>query len=157
MPYKDPDKQRAFQRVRVAARRRAYLRGKVCVDCGERDPAVLEFDHIDPTEKDSHRIWSWATARLEAELAKCEVRCRPCHQERHARLAFRHGIGAYQKHGCRCEICREAKRESNRRYAERRQRESNARPRLCRPAHNHSAMAPSVLEGYALVELGAES
>ena len=55
-----------------------------CVDCGERDLAVLDFDHqrdkrcspISLAMRD--RPWS----EVEAEMAKCEVRCGSCHRRR---------------------------------------------------------------------------
>lgn len=48
-----------------------------CVDCGNWDD--LRVDHVVAADKVSHRIWSWSAARREAELAKCVVRCLPCH------------------------------------------------------------------------------
>jgi hypothetical protein len=39
-----------------------------------------ENDHVDPSKKTSHSIWSWSPERREAEIAKCQVLCRPCHQ-----------------------------------------------------------------------------
>jgi hypothetical protein len=39
----------------------------------------LELDHVDPALKVSHRVWSWARERREAELAKCQVLCHDCH------------------------------------------------------------------------------
>lgn len=37
------------------------------------------MDHKDPEHKLNHRVWGWAEARREAELAKCQVLCRFCH------------------------------------------------------------------------------
>lgn len=141
MPYKDPERQREFQRQRNAKVRAAWLAGKCCVDCGSVER--LECDHVDRSQKVSHRVWTWAPAKREEELAKCVVRCRACHQERHAaEMRKEHGSAGY-KRGCRCEECRSWKSASNRRYLEsRRQRESNARTRFCRALPNHSAMAP---------------
>lgn len=31
------------------------------------------------TQKINHRVWSWAEARREAELAKCQILCHDCH------------------------------------------------------------------------------
>ena len=68
---------------------RAYLAANPCVDCGEKDPVVLEFDHRDPSQKSfsigeaGHRTWCWEL--IEAEIAKCEVRCANCHRRRTAR------------------------------------------------------------------------
>ena len=60
-----------------------YLRTHPCVDCGETDVIVLEFDHVRDTKiadvstlmRNGH---SWQ--KIEAEIAKCEVRCSNCHQ-----------------------------------------------------------------------------
>lgn len=66
----------------------AYLRVHPCVDCGERDVRVLQFDHVDPATK-SHDV-SWmmrrtAWSRVLDEIAKCEVRCANCHRRKTAR------------------------------------------------------------------------
>lgn len=65
-----------------------YLRAHPCIECGERDITVLEFDHIDPaTKKIAVGVMvgrrSWAT--ILAEIDKCEVRCANCHRRRTAR------------------------------------------------------------------------
>lgn len=131
---------RDYQREWVATRRAAYLHGRSCVLCGSAEN--LEFDHANPEHKVSHRVWSWSRERLEAELAKCVILCRRCHQERHSLERPKHGSGGY-KRGCRCEVCMAWKREANARSnAKRRRRESDPGDRLCRPAHNHSATAP---------------
>lgn len=77
MPYKDPEVQRRYMREWVAKRRSDWFADKKCVRCGTTDD--LRVDHIDPTLKVSHRIWSWAIKRRDAELAKCQVLCHPCH------------------------------------------------------------------------------
>ena len=83
MPYKDPAAKREYMRKWMAARRRAWLqREGPCVDCGSLDD--LQVDHVDAAVKVSHRIWSWARERREAELAKCVVRCDPCHKKKSA-------------------------------------------------------------------------
>ena len=39
-----------------------------------------EFHHVEPRRKVTHRVWSWAPARIAAELSKCALLCRLCHQ-----------------------------------------------------------------------------
>jgi hypothetical protein len=87
--------------VRVHARRNkirgenrirawAYLSERACVDCGERDPVVLEFDHVRGVKTDEiSRLISdgVAWARIELEIAKCDVRCVNCHIRKTAREA----------------------------------------------------------------------
>lgn len=78
MPYKNRDDLRAYQRAWKAARRTAWMADKKCATCGSTDR--LEVDHIDPTQKVSHKIWSWRAERREAELAKCQVLCKRHHK-----------------------------------------------------------------------------
>jgi hypothetical protein len=62
----------------------AYFATHPCVDCGETDPLVLEFDHVSDDKSFevaramSDRAWS---AILD-EIAKCEVVCANCHRRR---------------------------------------------------------------------------
>jgi hypothetical protein len=39
----------------------------------------MELDHVDPSQKVDHRIWSWSKARMDVEVAKCQVLCYDCH------------------------------------------------------------------------------
>lgn len=55
-----------------------------CKDCGEVNPAILEFDHV--RGRKSFDIGSRAQVsilRLFSEIEKCEVRCKTCHKRRH--------------------------------------------------------------------------
>lgn len=63
----------------------AYLRSHPCVDCGESDIRVLQFDHVDPGTKVSNvslllrkRPWKLVLP----EIAKCAVRCANCHRRK---------------------------------------------------------------------------
>lgn len=70
-----------------------------CRDCGERDPVVLDFHHLNPAEKHPslsksnsgrgraygiNRL-SWPDLRLEVE--KCVVLCANCHRREEHRLS----------------------------------------------------------------------
>jgi hypothetical protein len=64
-----------------------YLTGHPCIDCGEADPFVLEFDHVKgPKRRNICDIVSmgWSLATLEDEIAKCVVRCANCHRRKTA-------------------------------------------------------------------------
>ena len=89
--YKN-NKQSYFDRVRTREvgviednqkRLADYLRRHPCVDCGQTDIRVLEFDHVRGNKtlevaKLLDRAISWSA--IEAEIAKCEVRCANCHR-----------------------------------------------------------------------------
>jgi hypothetical protein len=54
-----------------------------CVDCGyNAHPAALDFDHLPGVDKlhcvGAMTTYSWSN--IEAEIAKCEVRCANCHR-----------------------------------------------------------------------------
>ena len=60
-----------------------HLQTHACIDCGEADPIVLEFDHVrgEKVEDVSRMVASGRSwAKIEAEIAKCEVRCANCHR-----------------------------------------------------------------------------
>lgn len=63
-----------------------YLLEHPCVDCGESDVRVLEFDHRDPSEKSgsiSRMVGDrCGIERIAAEVEKCDVRCANCHRRR---------------------------------------------------------------------------
>lgn len=64
-----------------------YLSDKRCIDCGENDPIVLEFDHIsNKTSGVSALIsgrWSWGN--ILKEIEKYEIRCANCHRKKTAK------------------------------------------------------------------------
>lgn len=111
MPIRDPERRRIKQReyqkkfyannreAQRAAMRKwsrfyqdqnnalilAHLKANPCVDCGEADPIVLEFDHRDPAQKAFNIGMSrrrYSAVRIQAEIDKCDVRCCNCHRRR---------------------------------------------------------------------------
>jgi hypothetical protein len=57
-----------------------YLLSHSCVDCGESNPIVLQFDHQrDKLASVSSIVGSWAWTRVLQEIEKCVIRCANCH------------------------------------------------------------------------------
>jgi hypothetical protein len=91
----EANKQRYVDQARerkqaLAAKRMTYLieflKTHPCVDCGETDPLVLEFDHLVDKAFDigaaiPYRRWQ----SILDEIAKCEVVCANCHRRRTSR------------------------------------------------------------------------
>lgn len=62
-----------------------YRRNVGCIDCGERDPVVLDFDHRgDKKFHISNRVSSMRWEKLLLEVVKCDVRCSNCHRKKTA-------------------------------------------------------------------------
>lgn len=61
-----------------------YYSTHPCVDCGESDPIVLQMDHLRDKLAGVSTMMKHARATLEAEIAKCEVRCANCHARKTA-------------------------------------------------------------------------
>ena len=109
MPYKNPEKQRAYWRKwyrnnpekakkyyrRKAKRRREQTKkwyhkhkGTLCCErCGEDESCCLEFHHKDPEEKE-HTLsvmtsQGYSKKRILEEMEKCVVLCSNCHKKEH--------------------------------------------------------------------------
>lgn len=69
------------RRIENSKRIYEYLLNHPCVDCGESDPLVLQFDHVRETKSymisDGIHTYCWESLLL--EIAKCDVRCANCH------------------------------------------------------------------------------
>lgn len=77
-----------------------YLSDKACLNCGEDDIIVLDFDHLPEFEKKfdiakavSTMCLSWK--KILEEINKCEIVCANCHRKRTARRGnfYRHKHG----------------------------------------------------------------
>jgi hypothetical protein len=86
---------RAATKERAAKRKREnkiliyqYLLKHSCIDCGEQDVIVLDFDHRDESSKVAgvselaRKCVRWEV--IKAEIDKCDVRCSNCHRKRTA-------------------------------------------------------------------------
>ena len=90
---------REANREKVAAKNKAYqeaslarvnaLKGGGCQDCGAKlPPSKLHWHHRDPLAKvrEVARMVSCARKTIDAEIAKCDLLCEPCHVERHRQM-----------------------------------------------------------------------
>lgn len=61
-----------------------YLTQNPCVQCGEQNPILLDFDHLEPktkTKSVSQMVsegWSWI--KISKEIKKCQILCVRCHR-----------------------------------------------------------------------------
>ena len=86
------------------------LLGNKCAVCGISED--LQFDHIDPSTKSFNITGFLYHPDIMAELAKCQLLCKPHHLEKSkteapGRPPVEHGGGKGGKKGCKCEPCRE--------------------------------------------------
>ena len=111
MPIKDPEARRAYNRAyqkkhysenkeyyKEKAKRsnrsarewsRAFIhrvkRCLPCVDCGESNPIVLEFDHVCGEKRKNIADMAnqaYSIGSIKEEMRKCEVRCANCHRQK---------------------------------------------------------------------------
>lgn len=62
-----------------------YLSVHPCVDCGEDDLIVLEFDHVRGNKSGNVSELArkgCSSKKLQKEIAKCEIRCCNCHRRK---------------------------------------------------------------------------
>ena len=66
----------------------SYFKNHSCIDCGESNPIVLEFDHRDGNQKEESISGFSRVRKLEkvvSEIEKCDVRCANCHRKKTAK------------------------------------------------------------------------
>lgn len=118
MAYASREDQQEYQRGWLAQRRAEWLaENGPCASCGSWEG--LEVDHIDRADKSAslrrstYRLWSWSEERRLVELAKCQALCRECHRAKtdveNSRSVVHGRPTTYDKRGCRCDPCRDAK------------------------------------------------
>lgn len=84
---------KSVNRKRSTERNQAFildhLRSRACIDCGECDPVVLEFDHVRGTKVKNLSdmvLGGWSLGTIQNEIEKCDIRCANCHRRiTHAR------------------------------------------------------------------------
>jgi len=91
---KDPPRYSSARKVRIYKYRirnrvavAEYLASHPCIDCGENDPVVLEFDHVAGEKWKAISVLIMEGSALPVlleEIAKCVVRCANCHRRRTA-------------------------------------------------------------------------
>jgi hypothetical protein len=99
------DRRREYYRQRRALRRDkgralvAAAKASGCVDCGEADATVLDFDHVrEPKRANVADLVAFGSppSTVAKEIAKCEVVCANCHAirtgERKPNYRTRQGI-----------------------------------------------------------------
>tara|TARA_Y100001001_G_scaffold163782_1_gene193805 strand:+ start:5619 stop:5984 length:366 start_codon:yes stop_codon:yes gene_type:complete len=77
-------KERAEGRLKVKEFIWDHKKNNPCVDCGEDDPIVLDFDHVRGEKKFTMaRATSLyrSLKKVKEEIAKCEIRCANCHRK----------------------------------------------------------------------------
>ncbi len=77
------------RRIEVRQKVFEYLLSHPCIECGERNIIVLEFDHRTQTTKrfdvmSATHGHSWKT--IKTEIDKCDVVCANCHKKRTAKM-----------------------------------------------------------------------
>lgn len=62
----------------------SYLLIHPCIDCGEPDPIVLEFDHRSRADKRFavKDFGNFSLPVVQTEVNKCDIRCANCHRRK---------------------------------------------------------------------------
>ncbi len=109
---------RYHERMEVA---RLTLGGR-CSLCSTME-GPFDLDHIDPKTKEftGARMWSGSKSKFEAELAKCQLLCKPCHERKTISDLGKkvakgtHGTLSSYRY-CKCDLCKRAQSDYMREY-----------------------------------------
>lgn len=121
----DKEYMRQYMAKRYKRRKAAAIEqlGGKCVKCSSTEE--LHFDHIDPETKlftIAKELDSVSEKRLQEELAKCQLLCPPCHEEK--TLQDLGQQSAKKTHGtlsslryCKCILCKKSQSRLHERVA----------------------------------------
>ena len=85
--YESVKKTKEAYRIKASQYCYDILKKNGCIDCGENDPIVLEFDHVrDKTCAVSTLLrYGYSLSKIQLEIDKCVVRCANCHRRKTAK------------------------------------------------------------------------
>lgn len=94
VPYKNPDRQREYQRTHKRRAKQWFHDLKAtlkCEDCGVSHPAVIQFHHEGNKEASVSRLVNKnrSVDRVMVEIKKCVVLCANCHAIRHYNAGYK--------------------------------------------------------------------
>lgn len=112
-----------YMKARYKKRREEVIikLGGECKNCHSVDN--LELDHIDPKSKFNTiaRLSSASEVIFQAEVAKCQLLCRPCHMKK--TMVDLGQLDARENHGtlssykyCKCNLCKKAQSDYIKEY-----------------------------------------
>lgn len=83
MRHSEGNRQARFEANKAKAKE---LLGGICAICGTTE--ALDFDHIDPATKlfNISKGWRYSEELFWAEVAKCQLLCRPHHLEKSSKI-----------------------------------------------------------------------
>lgn len=61
-----------------------FLKINPCIDCGETDPILLDFDHVCNKKYNVSAMQTMKLEKVKEEISKCEIRCVSCHRRKTA-------------------------------------------------------------------------
>jgi hypothetical protein len=129
------EKMRIYMLDRYYRRRTAAIErlGGRCVDCGTTEG--LELDHHDASLKSfdyGKALSGWSEERIQAELTKAVLRCKPCHLAKSILMGdirtVPHGGGKAGKKNCKCDPCSARRAEYSKQYRLDHPRDRRKRP-----------------------------